>query len=171
MGRSSTLVDWLSEIEILEWLRSAQTKPEYQKRLAVWLTAFKRFAAREIAEMLGVSTQAIWLWLGQYNHQGPDGLQRQGRGGRRWSFLTLEQESKLLEDLVQQAEQGKVLTAKQIHQKACDAAKRKVSIGYVYKLLHRHEWRKLGPRPRHVKADKAAQEAFKKTSRRQSKKQ
>jgi hypothetical protein len=33
----------------------------------------------------------------------------------------------------------------------------------VYNLLHRHDWRKLVPNKRHVKADPVAQEAWKKT--------
>jgi hypothetical protein len=31
----------------------------------------------------------------------------------------------------------------------------------VYRLLDRHGWRKVTPRPRHPKADPAAQAAFK----------
>jgi hypothetical protein len=37
-----------------------------------------------------------------------------------------------------------------------------VSLGYIYALLKRHRWRKLGPRPRHVKAKREIQEEFKK---------
>jgi transposase len=33
----------------------------------------------------------------------------------------------------------------------------------IYRLLERHGWRKVMPRPRHPKADVAAQAAFKKT--------
>ena len=47
---------------------------------------------------------------------------------------------------------------------------KEVSLAYVYRLLRRHQWRKLGPRPRHVKADPEAQEAFKKNSRSSSRK-
>ena len=34
----------------------------------------------------------------------------------------------------------------------------------IYRLLERHGWRKVVPRPRHPKADVAAQAAFKKTA-------
>jgi transposase len=37
-----------------------------------------------------------------------------------------------------------------------------VSTAYLYDLLHRHQWRKVMPRPRHVRADPDVQEAFKK---------
>jgi hypothetical protein len=33
----------------------------------------------------------------------------------------------------------------------------------VYRMLARHGWRKLAPRPRHRKADAVRQQAFKKT--------
>ena len=39
-----------------------------------------------------------------------------------------------------------------------------VSLAYVYRLLRRHGWRKLAPRPRHVRARAEAQVEFKKNS-------
>ena len=54
------------------------------------------FPAHQIAEWLYVSKQAVWLWIGQYNCQGPEGLERQGRGGRRWAYLSLEEEETFL---------------------------------------------------------------------------
>ena len=38
----------------------------------------------------------------------------------------------------------------------------------VYRMLARHDWRQIVPRPRHPKSDIDAQEAFKKTSRKSS---
>ena len=32
----------------------------------------------------------------------------------------------------------------------------------IYRLLERHDWRKIAPRPRHPKADSEDQDAFKK---------
>ena len=34
----------------------------------------------------------------------------------------------------------------------------------IYRMLERHDWRKVVPRPRHPKADVAARGAFKKSS-------
>ena len=170
MGRKTHIEPWLSEIELLEWLRQAQSRAEYQRRLAVWLTYLWRFPAREVATLLGVSTQAVWLWISQYNRQGPAGLQRKGRGGRRWAFLTLDQEQDLLATLQEEAGQGKVITAKQIYRRVCRAVGKEVSLDYVYRLLHRHGWRKLGPRPRHVQSDPQVQAEFKKNSRNSSRK-
>jgi hypothetical protein len=65
MSRTTKLVPWLSEMELLDWVRQAEAHTDYQKRLAVWLTHLYQFPAHQIATILGVSIQAVWLWLGQ----------------------------------------------------------------------------------------------------------
>lgn len=165
MRRPACLVPWVEEVELLEWLRDATTADEHRQRMVLWLTHFGRWHAREVAEMVGVSVQAVWKWVGQYNRHGFRGLHRKGRGGRRWSFLTVEEESDLLRSLEARAARGDILTAKQILPLACDAAGREVSLAYVYSLLRRQGWRKLGPRPHHVKGNAEAREQFKKNSR------
>ena len=165
MRRPAGLKPWVSEMELLEWLRGAATAGEHQKRMVVWLTHFGRWPGHRIAEMVGVSVQAVWKWVGQYNLQGPAGLCRCGRGGRRWSYLTEEQEKVLLHSLETRAAQGDIITAKQVFPLVREAAGREVSLGYVYSLLRRHGWRKLGPRPHHVKGDPEVRDEFKKNFR------
>lgn len=164
MRRPAQIQPWLSEEELLAWLRDASDRWTYQRRLAIWLTWTKPLPAEEIAQMLGVSKQAIWLWIGQYNKEGPEGLQRQGRGGRRWSLLELKEEQQVLERWAKRAQQGEVITARQLLPEVRKAVGQEVSLAYIYKLLKRHGWRKTGPRPRHVKASLEAQESFKKNS-------
>lgn len=153
---------WLSTEDLQTWVREAPDKSSYQRRLAIWLTHVGQLPARQVAELLCVSKQAVWLWISQYNHQGPEGLQGQGRGGRRWAFLSAEEEQAFLEQWLPRAEQGQLLTAKQLRSHLEKRLRRRVSLGYVYRLLHRWGWRKLGPRPRHPKAQPKAQERFKK---------
>ena len=69
-----------------------------------------------------------------------------------------------------QAERGEVATAEQIHQAFEAQVQHSVHINSIYRLLHRHGWRKLAPRSRHPKANQEEQEAFqKKTSSKRSK--
>ena len=138
MPRRPHVKPWLSQAELRAWVRRARSRQEHQRRLAVWLTYLRRWPAHEVATLLGVSTQAVWLWLGQYNRQGPGGLQRQGRGGRRWGFLTLAQERDLLAALRKEAGPGNTLTAKGIYRRVCRAVGKEVSLDYVYRLLRRH---------------------------------
>ena len=170
MSRRLRIQPWLSDVELLAWTQDARTRAEYQRRLTIWLAVLECWPAHRVARALGVSTPAVWKWVGQYNREGPHGLERPGRGGRRWAFLTLDQERDLLGEIQAEAGRGQVLTAKQLLPRVRQVTGRKVSLDYVYRLLHRHGWRKLAPRPTHVKADPEAQEAFKKKRRKWSRK-
>ena len=153
---------WLSTEGLQTWVREAPDKASYQRRLAIWLT-HGQLAADQVAEFLRASKQAVWLWIAQYNQRGPEGLQRQGRGGRRWAYLSAEEEAAFLRQWQPRTLQGELLTAQQLRGQLEKHLGRRVSLGYVYGLLHRCGWRKLGLRPRHPKAKPRAQERFKKT--------
>ena len=115
MRPPASITPWLSTEEMQVWVRAAPDKPSYQKRLAIRLTHLGEFAARQIADWLCVSKQAIWLWISQYNRHSPEGLERQGRGERRWAYLSVEQEAAFLRQVERRALAGEVLTAKQLH--------------------------------------------------------
>jgi transposase len=161
---------WLSTEALQVWVREAPDKGAYQRRLAIWLTDVCRLPAHGVAESLCVSKQAVWLWIAQYNQQGPEALSRAGRGGRRWAWLSWQEEERFLEKRQQAALRGQILTAPQLRAELEKLLARRVSLAYVYRLLHRHGWRKLGPRPRHPQAQPAVQERFKKNSPKSSKK-
>ncbi len=162
MRNPATLNKWMTEKELQNWIREAKSQKDYQKRLAIWLTMVGPFHAYQVATMIGTSKQAIWLWISQYNKNGPSGLEREGRGGRRWSFLTTEEETQLLNSFCDRAANGEITKAKQILPEIKRLFGREVSLAYAYKLLKRNNWRKLEPRPRHVKANFEKQEDFKK---------
>lgn len=169
MRLPSSLTPWFTTDQLMAWVKEAPDKTAYQRRLAIWLTHSARLPAHRIAELLVVSVQSIWKWLGEYNTLGPSGLDRKGRGGRRWALMSLEEEREFLAQHLAQAQSGDVLTAKHLHPALCRRLGQEVSLDYVYKLLHRHEWRKLAPRPHHAKQDPAASAAFKKNSPKRSK--
>jgi len=149
MRRPALIHQWLSPGRLQAWVRKARTREEYQKRLAIWMTLKGPFPAHRVASLLLVSKQAVWLWVGQYNRKGPDGLQRQGRGGRRRAYLSLSQEAALLESLQKRAQRGDAPTARQVQEEVSQATRIKVSISYIYRLFDRIGWRKSGVRPRH----------------------
>lgn len=165
MKLPAKLVGRLCEEELLAWLRESRNVEEYKKRLVLWLVHFRRWSGKQIAEMAGVSVQSVWLWVSQYNKNGTGGLERKGRGGRRWSYMTLEEEISLLGFFEEEARRGRILTVKNILSKIIEKTGRKVSLWYAYGLLRRHGWRKIGPRPHHVKANFDLQEEFKKKFR------
>jgi hypothetical protein len=62
-----------------------------------------------------------------------------------------------------QAESGEIATVGQIWHAFEQRVGHTVDDSTIYRLLHRHGWRKLVPRPRHPKSDLETQEQFKKT--------
>jgi transposase len=149
MRRPAVIHRWLSEKGLKTWVRKAGTREEYQKRLAIWMTLTGPFPAHRVASLLVVSKQAVWLWVSQYNRLGPDGLQRQGRGGRHRAYLSLTEEAALLESLQKRAQRGEAPTARQVQEEVSQATRIKVSISYIYRLFDRIGWRRLRGRARH----------------------
>jgi transposase len=148
MRKPALIHPWLSEKELRTWVRKARSCEEYQKRVAIWMTRTGPFPAHRVASLLVVSKQAVWLWVSQYNRQGPDGLQRRGRGGRRRAYLSLSQEATLLKRLQRRAQRGQAPKAREVQEEVSKVTHKKVSISYIYRLFERIGWRKLGARAR-----------------------
>ncbi len=84
-------------------------------------------------------------------------------GGRRYGYITIEQERQFLSQFSDQAAQGGILVVSEI-QKAFEAlVGHKVAQSTIYRMLDRHDWRALIPRSRHPQSNPEAQEGFKKT--------
>lgn len=131
---------WLSVEKMFRWLQNAPDETSHKRRMAIWLTHTGRLHAPKVAEILGVSTQAIWLWVRQYNTHGPKGLERKGRGGRRWAFMTPQQETELLKPLMKKISSSSTPKAIQIKQLVEKKLGKTVSKPYIYRMLARHNW-------------------------------
>jgi hypothetical protein len=84
-------------------------------------------------------------------------------GGRRHGYMTVEQERQFLSQFIDQASHGGVLVVSEI-QRAFEAlVGHKVAQTTIYRMLDRHDWRTIIPRPSHPKTNTEAQEGFKKT--------
>lgn len=164
MRPAASIKPHLSDEELRDWLHETTDRASYQRRLAIWMTHHAGFHAQKVADLLQVAQPSVWKWIGEYNRYGPAGLERSGRGGRRWAFLGWAEEQALLEEWHTRAARGDVLTAKHMADHVRTRVGRAVSLAYVYRLLQRHGWRKVAPRHHHVNYDPAAQEAYKKTA-------
>ncbi len=85
--------------------------------------------------------------------------------------LRLAEERAFLAPFFGRAERGELATTEEIWHAFEARVGHEVDESTIYRLLARHGWRKLMPRPRHPKADPQAQEQFKKTLRRRLKQQ
>jgi transposase len=138
-------------------------------RLRAVILAKEGWMAAQIAEALGVSVRTIQQWVGDYNHQGFDGLKDRRGGNHR--YLTAEQEQQLRDHLTATAAdpEGGARHAAELLPHIEEHFGVRYSLSGLYTLLDRlgYEW--LVPRPRHPGADPEAQAAFKKKRRRSSK--
>jgi len=164
MRRPSSLSPWFTVEQLVAWVKEAPDKAAYQRRLAIWLTYAGPFAAHRVADLLAVSTQAVWKWVGEYNSLGPSGLGRKGRGGRRWGLMTLDQERAFLDKHLAKAESGHLPTARQLSSALSKKLGQKASIDYIYALLDRHQWRK----PRRVLTTPSRIKGLRKPSKKHS---
>ena len=160
MRPAAEITNWLSLDKMFRWLQAAPDEASHKRRMAIWLTHTGRLHAHKVAEVLGVSTQAVWLWIRQYNESGPTGLERRGRGGRRWGFMTPEQETCLLRPLIQKARAGYPPKPSAIRTIIETELKGPVSMSYVYRLLRRHNWAGIIARSQNRPRSSAETETF-----------
>lgn len=145
-------------------LKQARTIAEFQRIQCVLMRATTDCSAGQIAQVLGWATATVHITHSRWAKEGGAIFELKGKGGRRSQNLTEEEEAEVLAPFVEQATAGNVLKAADI-QAAYEARVGKaVPNSTIYRLLKRHGWRKLTPRPRHPKADVTARGAFKKSS-------
>lgn len=149
---------------LAERLKRADSHAEYQRIQCVLIRATLGSSAAEIAQLLGWSTATVHVMHSRWAMEGDTVFDLRGRGGRRHQYLSVAQEQTLLAPFVTRADAGGMLTVSEIQEAYETQAGRRVAPSTVYRLLDRHGWRKVVPRPRHPKTDVAAQAAFKKTS-------
>ncbi len=162
--KSLIMGDKLTVQRLADRLKRAGSHSEYQRIQCVLIRATLGSSAAEIAQLLGWSTATVHVLHSRWAKQGEAIFDVRGRGGRHHQYLTPEHEEELLAPFVQRAQAGGMLTVAEVQQAYRERAGKEVARSTIYRLLERHGWRKVVPRPRHPKADVAAQAAFKKTS-------
>lgn len=163
MSRVSRAAPHLSVEAVEQKLKSARSYWHRQKWLIVYNGLVDPRPAVEIAKQTGVSVATVHKVISQYNQIGVTALEAAGKGGRYNSYLTKEQEKEFLAKFFEQAAKGQIATVTQIKIAYEQLVGHPVHKTTIYRLLDRHQWRKIVPRPCHVKADPQEQEDFKKT--------
>lgn len=160
--------EWVEDLRRM--LREAREVDEFKRIQCVWLRSALGLSVEQIAVATGLAPASVRCFHSRFIKQGPGVLRSVGRGGRRRQNLTVEQEAALLEKFFNTAEHGGILEVGKMKSAYEQAVGRKVPRSTVYRMLARHGWRKLAPRPRHPKSDPRAQEEFKKNPPRLRKK-
>jgi transposase len=151
-----------SRDELRDLLAVARSVAEFKRVQAVWLRAVLDLSADQIALATGLSVASIRCYHSRYLKFGKVALVGKQRGGRRHQNLSLEDERALLERFVATAERGGVLEVSRIHAAYEQLLGRVVPNSTIYRLLARHGWRKIAPRPQHPQGDAGRRQTFKK---------
>jgi transposase len=75
--------------------------------------------------------------------------------------MSFEEEKAFLAPFIEEAMEGKIAIAAEIKQTFERKFGKTVDKSIIYRLLKRHGWRKIVPRPVHVQTNKEKQEEFK----------
>jgi transposase len=145
----------------------ASSLSEFRAAQAVLLPALLGASLTQTATLLGVGRATVARLQGRFRRPRSDrGAVRSANwGGRRNALLSREEEEEFLRPWMEQAEQGGILVVAPLRAALAQKLGHPVKPSVVYRLLGRHGWRKVAPDTRHPKSDPAAQEAWKKNSR------
>lgn len=149
-----------------ELLKKSKTKADFQRVQCVWLRAELSLSSSQVAQAVSWSPGTVKRVWSQYLTKGEKALIGKGRGGRRHDNLSIEEEEKFLAYFFEKSKAGEVLVANEVKAAYEGVVGHKVPKSTVYRMLARHGWRKIAPRPRHPKSDLQKQETFKKNFRR-----
>lgn len=136
----------------------------FRRMQAILLREREHLSSSQVSSIIGLSTGWVRCWWSSVGRLGLGVFEdmKDHRGGRHHAHLTREEENTFIAPFLKKAKNGGVLIVPPIHRAYEKLVKRKVKPMTVYRLLHRHGWRKIAPRPMHPKANFQAQENFKK---------
>jgi len=152
-------------------LRDTKDVGEYKRLQVIHLRDALSLGTEAIAAATGFSADYVKHIHSTFRRDGLRGVLSKGKGGRYHEHQSIEEELAFIAPFIEEAKAGHVLEVSKIHRALEENLGKKLRVQNTYNLLHRHGWRKIAPRPQHPHGDPQAQEAFKKTGRRLSKKQ
>lgn len=170
MGKVTKAIEHFTAEEILEKIKETTGFWRVRRWMIIYEALVNPKTAEEIALNAGVSKYTVNHLISAYNRYGEKAVETNGKAQRQNAYLTLEDEKKFLNQFIKEAKDGQITTDRDI--KLCfeKIVGNEVAESTISRLLERHGWRKITPRPTHPKTDKEAQEAFKKTSKMKQKK-
>lgn len=147
-------------------LSAARTIAELRAAQVILLPALFGLTKEQTAAALGLSTSRVGGLQAEARHPSPTA--RQPHGGRRRQRMTLEAERAFLAPWAAQASSAGMIIVPPLHAALEKHLGKAIHHSQVYRMLARHDWRKVAPDSTHPKTDAQAQEAWKKNSRKWS---
>ena len=143
------------EIKAIQEARNInKDKRAEARRKALELRA-KGEKAEDVAKATGFHPAYVTQLVAKYREQGLEAISGNHYGGNHRN-MSEEEEAAILAPFKREAEKGKVTGTKEMAEAYQRAVYHPVGKGQIYRVLHRHGWRKVMPRSKHPK--KASEE-------------
>ena len=118
------------------------------RRLQILYLRVKGKTNAEISEIVGFSEQYIIKIVAKYRSKGMEAILEDKRTGNNRK-LRFEEEAEFLEQFYDLAEAGQLVTIHTIMKKFEEQTGEPCADTTIYRMLKRHGWRKVSPRPAH----------------------
>lgn len=161
MSRVSRALPYLSIEQVQKKIKNASHFRQQQKWLIIYNALVDPRPAENIALHVGVSKRTVHELISRFNRMGTQAIETKGKGGRRTSYMSWKQEKQFLAQFQLPAQKGMITTITRIKQAFEQQVGHQVHMTTIYRLLHRHQWRKIIPRPHHPDVDEEKQREFK----------
>ena len=136
------------EIKEIEQARKNNKDKRAESRLKALELRAKRASANEVAEATGFHAGSVTRLVAKYRDRGIEAIAGNHYGGNHRN-MSVEEEAAILEPFKERAEKGELVEISEIAKAYQSAVAHPVSNGQIYRVLHRHGWRKVMPRSRH----------------------
>ena len=150
------------EIRAIEQARKGNRDKRIENRLKALEMLAKGATAVEASNATGLNKTNMPRLIGQYRKKGLQAFASNGYKGNRRN-MSVEEEAALLQPFKERAEAGQIIEVSEIARVYQAAVDHPVAANHIYRVLHRHGWRKIMPRSKHPqKASEEEIEASKK---------
>ena len=153
-----------SKESLEQLLKKVKTKTQFQRVQCLWLRASLGLSSDDVAIAIGWNASSVRHLQALFLKEGEAVLQASKRGGRYRANITTDEENSFLASFLEKSVRGEILVVSEIKSAYEKIVGHAVPKSTIYRILARHGWRKITPRPRHPKADVILQEEFKKNS-------
>ena len=142
---------------IIARARKANKDKRAEKRLHALEMRAAGKSAKEIAAEVGFKERYIPQLTAKYVAGGIEAISGNHYGGNRRN-ISVEKEAELLEQFRAKATAGHLIDISEIKASYEEEVGHTIGNGQIYRVLHRHGWRKVLPRSKHPK--KASEEVI-----------
>lgn len=145
------------EIKEIEQARKENKDKRAEVRLKVLELRAKGASAKEVAAATGFHAGSVTRLVAKYRDYGIEAISGNHYGGNHRN-MSIEEEAAILAPFKERAEKGELVEISEIARAYQQAVGHSMSSGQIYRVLHRHGWRKVMLRSRHPK--KASEEVI-----------